>query len=205
MYTNRGLNLEKQNENEFSKYVKKVGDYHGHVCFGIAMGTKMALAAMKYFGLNPQVKNKDLIVYAEIDRCMTDALQVITGCTLGHRTLKYVDYGKFAATFVNLASGKAIRVTIRESFDIKGSSEEVVEKMAKTPESQIVNIQRVEVKIPETDLPGLAKKWECCSLCGERIMDGREVHRDNKTLCRACANGKYYVESNQKLKTPLKS
>lgn len=83
-------------ENEFKEYVKKVGNYHGHVCFGIAMGTKMSLAAMKYFGLNPQTKNKNLIVYAEIDRCMTDALQVITGCTLGHRALKYVDYGKFA-------------------------------------------------------------------------------------------------------------
>ena len=61
---------------------------------------------------------------------MTDAIQVITGCTLGHRTLKYVDYGKFAATFVNLTSCKAIRVTIRESFEIKGSPEEVVQKMA---------------------------------------------------------------------------
>ncbi len=186
--------LKKQNENEFRKYVKEVGDYHGHICFGIAMGTKMALAAMKYFELDLQAKNKNLIVYAEIDRCMTDALQVITGCTLGHRTLKYVDYGKFAATFVNLTSGKAIRITIKESFEIKGSPDEVVEKMAVTPETQIVNIQKVEVKIPETDLPGLPKKRENCSKCGERIMDGREVYRENKILCRACANGKYYIE-----------
>jgi formylmethanofuran dehydrogenase subunit E len=64
--------------NEFENYVKKVGDYHGHVCFGIAMGTKMTLAAMNYLGLDPKVKNKNLIVYAEIDRCMTDAIQVIT-------------------------------------------------------------------------------------------------------------------------------
>lgn len=147
-------------------------------------------------GLDPQAKNKNLIVYAEIDRCMTDALQVITGCTLGHRTLKYVDYGKFAATFADLTSGKAIRVTIKESFEIKGSPEKVVEKMAKTPESQIVNIQPVEVKIPEIDLPGLPKKREACSQCSERIMDGREVNRDNKILCRACANGKYYIELN---------
>lgn len=181
--------------NEFETYVKKVGDYHGHVCFGIAMGTKMTLAAMKHLELDPAVKNKNLIVYAEIDRCMTDAIQVITGCTLGHRTLKYVDYGKFAATFVNLSSGKAIRVTIRESFEIKGSPEEVVEKMANTPESQIINVQKVEVNIPETDLPGLPKKRENCSVCGERIMDGREVCHDNRILCRACAKGKYYVES----------
>jgi formylmethanofuran dehydrogenase subunit E len=179
---------------EFEKYVKKVGAHHGHICFGIAMGTKMTLAAMKHLELDPHVKNKNLIVYAEIDRCMTDAIQVITGCTLGHRTLKYVDYGKFAATFVNLTTGKAVRATIRESFEIKGSPEEVVDKMERTPESQIVNIQKVEVTIPETDLPGFPKKRANCSVCGERIMDGREVYLEEQVLCRACANGKYYTE-----------
>lgn len=178
--------------NEFEMYVKKVGDYHGHVCFGIAMGTKMSLAALKNLGLEPNVKNKNLIVYAEIDRCMTDAIQVITGCTLGHRTLKYVDYGKFAATFVNLSNNEAIRLTIKESCEIKGSPEEVVSKMAKLPDSEVVNIQKVTVKISEFDLPGFPKKREYCSVCGERIMDGREVVHNDKLLCRACANGKYY-------------
>lgn len=69
--------------------------------------------------------------------------------------------------------------------------------MAKTPDDQIVNIQHVDVKIPLEDLPGLPKKREKCSQCSERIMDGREVNRDNKILCRACANGKYYNELNQ--------
>jgi len=178
--------------NEFETYVKKVGDYHGHICFGIAMGTKMSLAALKYLGLDPNVKNKNLIVYAEIDRCMTDAIQVITGCTLGHRTLKYIDYGKFAATFINLTSNEAIRVTIRESCEIKGSPEEVVQKMAQLPESEVVNIQKVKVNISEMDMPGFPKKRAQCTVCGERIMDGREVKVDNRVLCRACAKGKYY-------------
>ncbi len=138
---------------EFETYVKKVGDYHGHICFGIAMGTKMTLAAMKHLRLDPAVKNKNLIVYAEIDRCMTDAIQVISGCTLGHRTLKYVDYGKFAATFVNLTTNKAVRATIRESCEIKGNPQEVVEKMAQLPENEVVYIQEVMVDIAETDLP----------------------------------------------------
>jgi formylmethanofuran dehydrogenase subunit E len=74
--------------NDFNYYVKKAGDYHGHACAGIALGTKITLAAMKYLGLDPVVKNKNLVVYTEIDRCMTDAIQAITGCTLGHRSLK---------------------------------------------------------------------------------------------------------------------
>lgn len=184
--------------NEFEMYVKKVGDYHGHVCFGIAMGTKMTLAAMRYLGLDPAVKNKNLIVYAEIDRCMTDAVQVISGCSLGHRSLKHMDYGKFAATFVNLTTNKAVRVTIREECEIKGEPQDVVEKMAKLPEDQVVNIQEVKVNIPEVDLPGFPKEREKCCICGERIMDGRQVSRDGKVLCRACANGKYYVELTKK-------
>jgi formylmethanofuran dehydrogenase subunit E len=184
--------------NEFELYIKKVGDYHGHVCFGIAMGTKMTLAAMRYLGLDPAVKNKNLIVYAEIDRCMTDAIMVISGCTLGHRSLKYADYGKFAATFVNLTNNNAIRVTIKESCEINGSPQEVIEKMAKLLDDQVVNIQPVRVNISEFDLPGFPKKREHCGVCGERIMDGREVNVEGKLICRACANGKYYVELTHK-------
>jgi formylmethanofuran dehydrogenase subunit E len=187
-------NQETKKLNEFEMYINKVGDYHGHVCFGIAMGTKMTLAAMKNLGLDPAVKNKNLIVYAEIDRCMTDAIQVISGCTLGHRTLKYVDYGKFAATFINLTTGKALRATILETCEIKGSPQEVVEKMAVLPEDEVVKLQEVKVNIAEVDLPGFPKKRENCTVCGERIMDGREVIVNQKVLCRSCANGKYYIE-----------
>ncbi len=118
----------------FEFYLKKAGDYHGHICAGIALGTKMTLAAMKALGMDPGVKNKNLIVYAEIDRCMTDAVQVITGCSLGHRSLKYIDYGKFAATFINLETGKALRATIRESFNSNGPIEEVSKIIEQTPD-----------------------------------------------------------------------
>jgi formylmethanofuran dehydrogenase subunit E len=111
--------------NDFELYLKKAGDYHGHICSGIALGTKMTLAAMKALGLDPATKNKNLIVYAEIDRCMTDAVQVITGCSPGHRSLKYIDYGKFAATYINLDTGKALRASIKESFSSSGTMEEI--------------------------------------------------------------------------------
>jgi iron complex transport system ATP-binding protein len=181
--------------NNFEFYLKKAGDYHGHVCAGIALGTKMTLAAMNALGLDPCVKNKNLIVYAEIDRCMTDAIQVVTGCSLGHRSLKHIDYGKFAATFINLDTGKALRASIKESFDSKGPIEEISRKIAQTPDSDLVILQEVRVNIPETDLPGPPQKKAYCSLCGERIMDGRDVIQEGKTVCRACANGKYYSEN----------
>jgi formylmethanofuran dehydrogenase subunit E len=182
---------------DFEFYLKKVGDHHGHVCGGIALGTKMTLAAMKALGLNPGVKNKNLIVYVEIDRCMTDAVQVITGCTLGHRSLKHVDYGKFAATFVNTDSGKALRATVTEKFDSSGPVEEMCRKVEETPDSEMVILQEVKVNIPETDLPGSPRKRAYCAVCGERVMDGREVNQENRVLCRACAGNKYYQEINR--------
>jgi formylmethanofuran dehydrogenase subunit E len=179
---------------DFETYLKKVGEHHGHICGGIALGTKMTLAAMRRVGLQPGHKNKNLIVYVEVDRCMTDAVQVITGCSLGHRSLKHVDYGKFAATFVNTDTGKAVRATIKESFDSSGPVEDMCRKVENTPDEDMVILQNVKVVIPETDLPGSPRKKAFCAACGERVMDGREVNLGEKILCRACAGGKYYSE-----------
>ncbi len=182
-------------EKDFQYYLQKAGDFHGHICAGIILGTKMSLAAMKALGLKPGVKNKNLIVYTEIDRCMTDAVQAITGCSLGHRSLKYVDMGKFAATLVDISTGKALRATIKESFNSKGPVEEVSAKVAKMPDSDLVILQDVTVKIPETDLPGSPRQRAYCAVCGERVMDGREVIKNGSTLCRSCAGIKYYKEN----------
>jgi iron complex transport system ATP-binding protein len=182
------------NMNEFEGYLQKAGDYHGHICGGIVLGTKISLAAMQTLGLDPAVKNKNLIVYAEIDRCMTDAVQVITGCSLGHRSLKYIDYGKFAATFVDLESGKAVRATVKESFNSNIEVGELARSVAQTADADMLVLKEVHVDIAEMDLPGFPKQKANCTICGERIMDGREVYRDNQALCRACANGKYYTE-----------
>ncbi len=184
---------------DFEFYLKKAGDYHGHICPGIALGTKMTLAAMKALELDPDVKNKNLIVYVEVDRCMTDAVQAITGCSLGHRSLKYTDYGKFAAAFINLDTGKALRASIRESFNSSGPIEEVCWVIAQTADSDLVVLQKVKISIPDMDLPGPPKHKSFCTNCGERIMDGREIIRNGKPICRACANDKYpkyYCELN---------
>jgi formylmethanofuran dehydrogenase subunit E len=183
--------------NDFEFYLKKAGDYHGHICAGIALGTKMTLAAMKALGMSPEIKNKNLIVYAEIDRCMTDAVQVITGCSLGHRSLKYVDYGKFAATFVNLETGNALRASIKATFDSTHPIKEISKQIALMQDDELVILQDVIIKIPETDLPGPPQKKAHCSICGERIMDGRDITRNGKTVCRACANGPYYRAANK--------
>jgi formylmethanofuran dehydrogenase subunit E len=177
---------------DFDVYLKKAGDFHGHICAGIALGTRISLAAMKALGLKPGARNKSLIVYAEIDRCMTDAVQTITGCCLGHRSLKHIDYGKFAATFVDISTGRAVRATVKGTFGNEKPVEETLGKISRIPDSEMVTLEEVSVKIPDADLPGPPVNQTVCASCGEKIMDGREVEKDGRVLCRACAHGKYY-------------
>jgi formylmethanofuran dehydrogenase subunit E len=179
---------------DFEDFLKKAAGFHGSMCTGIALGTRISLAAMKYLGLKPGIRHKNLIVYTEIDRCMTDAVQIVTRCTLGHRSLKYVDYGKFAATFINTATGEAVRGMVKEYFSSEDTIEKTLEKLVRIPDDELVTLEEVTVSIPETDLPGEPIRKAVCAVCGERVVDGREVHDKGKILCRACAYGKYYRE-----------
>jgi formylmethanofuran dehydrogenase subunit E len=180
---------------EFDVYLKKAQDFHGHVCAGIALGTRISLAAMKELGLKPGVKNKSLIVYVEIDRCMTDAVQAITGCSLGRRSLKHVDYGRFAVTLVNLNTGKAVRATVKQVFSSKADKNETLNIIATSPDDELVTLQAVVVDIPEFDLPGSPRKTIICHACGERVVDGRDVEKGGVSLCRACAGDAYYSKA----------
>ena len=98
----------------FEELLEESGKLHGHVCPGQILGVRMAMLGCTLVGVDEPTKSKSLIVYVEIDRCATDAIQAVTGCRLGKRTLKYLDYGKVAATFVNTTTGKAFRVVARE-------------------------------------------------------------------------------------------
>jgi len=186
------------NTENFYSYLEKAAKFHGHACVGTAMGTKITLAALKALDLDPQQKTRDLIVYAEIDRCMTDSVQAITGCSLGRRSLKHVDYGKFAATFVNIATGKAVRATIKEDFPTKGPKEEVIQSIATTSYQDMVILQEVQIEIAETDLPGPPREKAVCAACGERVMDARSIIRNGATFCKACADGAYYNTTGNK-------
>lgn len=174
-------------------------------------GVRMSLAAMDELSMDPSKHNRDLIVYVEIDRCMTDGVQAVTGCTLGHRNLKYNDYGKFVATYINTATGKAVRVSAKDDNIescpgfwrwskklFKGDGEckpsptpedmeEGVEIVSGLPEEELLVLEEVQFEIPENDIPGFPKSIVKCEICGEHVMDGKELLLAGKTICRSCA------------------
>ena len=121
---------------------------------------------------------------------MTDAVQAVTGRSMGHRNLKYVDYGKFAAVLYDSSSGRAVRVSPR--LGRKDDTGDIIEIWKNAPEDELVRVEEVEVSVKEDDMPGRPKTRIPCNKCGEIIMDNRGITVDGKLLCRACVEGAYY-------------
>src|SRR6202008_4688507 len=90
---------------------------HGHLCAGQILGVRMAMLGCQRLGIEePRGRDrKRLVTFIEIDRCATDAIGVVTGCRLGKRALKFRDWGKMAATFVDLETGRAVRIVALDS------------------------------------------------------------------------------------------
>ncbi len=193
---------ESYQSNEFEELLAESASVHGHVCPGQVLGVRMAMRGCQELGIeSPKEEAKRVIVYVEIDRCATDAIQTVTGCKLGKRTMKYVDYGKQAATFVDLLTGNAVRLAVREDVrdkavlyhgrgQTKYSAEVAVYKVLS--DEELFNIERVLVPIPAEDMPGPPQRRVICGQCGEGVNDGRDVLLAGKILCRSCAYGGYY-------------
>ena len=168
-------------------------NFHGHLCSGMILGVRMARFALKYLGIDDPMHYRDLVVYVEMDRCVADAVSVVTGCTLGKRRLKFVDLGKVAATFVDLNQDCALRVAVSPGCPYPEHGEEIVEFWGSLPDEVIYRWQEVRVDIPLCDLPGKPRHITNCDSCGEQVLDGREVVKGDRTLCRACSQGTYYL------------
>jgi len=176
---------------------------HGHLCAGQVLGVRLAMRGLELLGIDdPYGKDrKRLITFVEIDRCATDAVGVVTGCRLGKRALKFRDWGKVAATFVDLESGKAVRVCARESSkerarqlhpEIDNKNLQQMAAYREMANEDLFTEQWVEVSLPPEELPGYKGERIVCAECGEGINFHREVRRDGKVLCRGCAGERYY-------------
>jgi formylmethanofuran dehydrogenase subunit E len=190
------------NEMTFETCLETAKAFHGDLCAGIILGTRMAMLGLKSLGIeDPKgADRKNLIVYVETDRCASDAILAVTGCHPGKRTMKILDHGKMAATFVNLKTGKAVRVSAKNRDGNRVVTREEIEKSPHTegyammPAEDLLDVRAVRVDVRPEDLPGKPQRIVTCVDCGERVMDLREVLKDGKTLCRACASGtNYYV------------
>ena len=185
------------------EYLRDAEQAHGHLCAGQVLGVRLAMLGLVTLGIeDPRGKDrKRLVTFVEIDRCATDAVAVVTGCRLGKRALKFRDWGKVAATFVNVSTGNAIRVAAKESSkdlarqmhpEIADKNQQQMLAYREINDSDLFTTQRVKVELPPEEFPGYKGERIVCEVCGEGINFRREVRREGKVLCRACAGETYY-------------
>ena len=171
---------------------------HGHLCAGQILGVRMALLGLDRLGItDPRgTDRKRLITYVEIDRCATDAIGMVTGCRLGKRTLKFRDWGKMAATFADLTTGRGIRVTALEDSrelarqlypHVESSSQPQMQAYRELSDVQLFGEQRVRVTVDAADQPGSKGQRVLCPQCGEGVNFGRFIEVDGRRLCLSCA------------------
>jgi formylmethanofuran dehydrogenase subunit E len=188
----------------FDELLKESVRLHGHLCPGQVLGVRIAMRGLKEIGIDdPKGRDrKSLIVFVEMDRCATDAIQSVTGCSLGKRTMRFMDYGKMAATFVNLSTGKAVRVIAKEEArerarelfpDIEDKYRAQLEAYKVMRDDKLFETMPVIVRLRPEDMPGRPLRRVRCELCGEYVQDMREVIKNGKVLCRPCAEGGYYI------------
>jgi formylmethanofuran dehydrogenase subunit E len=188
----------------FETLLQGSADAHGHLCPGQVVGVRMAMLGCNLIGLDqpremPQIKR--LIVYVEIDRCAADAIAYVTGVKLGRRSLKFMDYGIMAATFVNLDSRAAVRIVSTESSrDLAGlyapgisdPHQQQLEAYIRMPDEVLFDVQEVTVEVPFHDMPGPSRFKATCERCGQVIRDKKEIYKGGQVLCRPCAQGAYF-------------
>jgi formylmethanofuran dehydrogenase subunit E len=197
---------------------------HGHLCAGQILGVRMAVLACERLGIvDPRSRSlpdgsanpdrKRLVTFVEIDRCATDAVAVVTGCRLGKRALKFRDWGKMAATFIDLAAPlhtddeapvyKAIRIAALESskararelyphFENKNQQQMLAYR--ELPYADLFSEEWVRVPLHPREMPGYKSERIACAFCSEGINYDRQVIRNDQILCQSCAapEDRYY-------------
>ena len=182
----------------FDELLRKAELAHGHLCAGQILGVRMALLGLARLGIaDPHgADRKRLVTYVEIDRCATDAIALVTGCRLGKRALKFRDWGKMAATFVDLASGRGVRVVALENSrelarqlypNIESKSQQQMMAYRELPDEQLFSAQWVRVQVDPTEMPGNKGDRFLCPRCGEGVNFGRFAEVGGERLCLSCA------------------
>lgn len=180
-------------DREFDHALRAAMRLHGgRGCAGLILGARLALRGARELGLSVPDTQKRLIVWSETDRCAVDAIQAVTGCRPGKRTLRLLDYGKLAATFRDEASGRAVRVAVRGDLRSRvgvtgpGRHDVQREAYATWPDEALFRVSESSLELDQFDRPGPPRQRVECVSCGEEVSDGRQVETELGPRCRSC-------------------
>jgi formylmethanofuran dehydrogenase subunit E len=182
--------------------LEQSAEMHRHICPRQILGARMGLLAGQTLGLELPRTDKRLIVLTETDGCFADGLSVVTGCWLGRRTMRLMDYGKVAATFVDTRSSLAVRIAphpqaranARAAFPDLSKWSAYLEGYKVLPDSDLLVLESVQLTFSLEQMISHAGARVTCEVCFEEILNGREVMLEGKVLCQSCAGDSYWIK-----------
>jgi len=174
---------------------------HTHLCPRQVIGVRLGLAGAAVLNIEVPQKKKKLLTIVESDGCFADGVEVATGCTVGHRTLRLEDYGKIAATFIDTILDRAIRVA--PQLDVRQKALYYAPDQKKRyfaqlsgyqviPTEELFVIEEVQLTTPIKEIISRAGVRVNCDICGEEIINEREICKENQLLCKTCFGTSYY-------------
>jgi len=175
---------------------------HKHLCPRQVLGARIGLAGATALGLDVPRSDKRLLIIVETDGCFADGVAAATGCTMGHRTLRLADYGKIGATFVDVKTETAVRLSPQLDIREKAYTYAPDEKKhyyaqligyQHMPDAELLTLQPVRLSVPVAQIVSRAVVRVNCAGCGEEIINEREVMREERPYCPACAGPAYYA------------
>jgi len=188
--------------------LQKSSESHTHLCPRQILGVRIGLAGLAALGFDKPPSKKQLLAISETDGCFVSGLTAATGCTVAHRTLRVEDYGKVAVTFVDTRTGRAVRIAPRADIRKRAfvyAPDESRRYFAQMrayqvmPEDELLAFQEIILAVSIKQVisrPGVRVN---CDVCGEEVINNREILRDGSTLCRPCAGDGCYRTSIQTL------
>jgi len=182
--------------------LEKSAETHRHLCPRQVLGVRMGLLAGELLGLEVPRRDKRMFVFMETDGCGLSGVQAATGCTPNRRTLRVMDYGKMAATFVDTETMRAVRIA--PSAGCRARSADYapdapsrwhcqLEAYRIMPDDLLFDVQEVELTVSMAAIISRPGRRVTCACCGEEIINEREVVRNGDVLCRCCAGDSYYI------------
>lgn len=195
---------------EQSNYIRPFSDvtkFHGHVCPGTAIGYRAGEIALKKLG-SLRATDEEFLAIVENDSCSVDAIQVLTGCTMGKGNLIFKDHGKHVYTFLNRDTGEALRLSLNkgldeinsdfdkarnkafsesasaeDKLDFEKKKEKITQKIMHMPDKELFKIEHVKMDIPDEARIFRSVK---CAKCGELVAENRARLENGAVVCIPC-------------------
>lgn len=196
----------------FKALLKKSAEMHQHLCPRQVLGVRIGLAGGRWLGLDVPQSDKRILTIVETDGCFIDGLAVASGCHIGRRSMVVHDFGKVAATFVDTQTGRAVRIVpssqsrqLAKAYAPQAESRwhAYLYGYQRIPDDELLTIQEVILDVSLAEVLSKDGYRINCDICGEEIINEREIQREGLVLCRPCAGNRYYRQPNETVAHPV--